>query len=62
MRVFELLEDDLRYYIITEYIKGGELYERIIELKSFSEALAAGIIRQVLLAINYMHSAGIIHR
>jgi calcium-dependent protein kinase len=62
MRVFELLEDDLRYYIITEYIKGGELYERIIELKSFSEALAAGIIRQVLLALNYMHSAGIIHR
>ena len=62
MRIFELLEDEQRYYIASEYILGGELYDRIIKLKTFSEVHAAQIIRQVLLALNYMHKMNIIHR
>lgn len=57
-----MLEDDVRYYIVTEYIRGGELYERIIKMRSFQESDAATIVRQVLLAANYMHRAGIVHR
>jgi len=30
MRIFELMEDDLNYYIVSELISGGELYNRII--------------------------------
>lgn len=44
MRIFELLEDDNNYYIISELLKGGELYERIVQLKKFSEKDAAYII------------------
>ena len=62
MRIFELLEDDQRYYIASELIIGGELYDRILKIKCFTEAHAAQIIKQILLALNYMHSLNIIHR
>jgi serine/threonine protein kinase len=44
MRIFELLHDDNNYYIVSELIYGGELYERILKLKKFSERDAAYII------------------
>ena len=44
MRIFELLEDDDRYYIVSELIRGGELYERIVNMKKFTEIHAAKII------------------
>jgi calcium-dependent protein kinase len=37
VRVIEMLEDDVNYYIVSEIIKGGELYDHIIKHKMFSE-------------------------
>lgn len=62
MRIFELLEDDDHYYIVSELLEGGELYERIVQLKQFRERDAAYIIYQILLALNYMHAKNITHR
>ncbi len=55
VRVFELLHDDISFYIITELVTGGELYDYIIKMKRLSEREAANVIRQLLLALNYMH-------
>ncbi len=55
MRIFELLDDEQNYYIVSELIPGGELYDRICKLKQFSEVDAAKIVKQLLLTINYMH-------
>lgn len=49
-------------YIISEYLSGGELFDRIIEAKNFSEAKAANVIEQVLSAVSYLHKHSIIHR
>jgi len=32
------------YYLVTEYCKGGELFDEIIKKKRFSEADAANVI------------------
>ena len=61
-RVFELLEDKRQYYVIMELISGGNLLEKVIEMKTMTEPLAADIINQLLLSLNYMHSQGITHR
>lgn len=37
VRVFELLEDDAKFYIISELVTGGELYDYIIRVKRLSE-------------------------
>ena len=62
MHVNEIMEDDDNYYIITEILEGGELFDRIVDVKSFSENKAAHILMQVLRAINYMHKQNITHR
>jgi len=62
MRIFELFEDDLHYYIVSELIEGGELYDRIVKIKVFKEVQAAQLLNQILLAINYMHNQKITHR
>ena len=49
-------------YIISEYLAGGELFDRIIEVHNFSEAQAAKLIEQVISAVVYLHKHNIIHR
>lgn len=44
MNVTELLEDDDCFYIACELLEGGELFDRILQVKQFSEAKAAEII------------------
>lgn len=41
MHVNEILQDENNYYIITEILEGGELFDRIIDVKKFSENKAA---------------------
>ena len=62
VRVFELLQDDTNFYIVTELVTGGELYDHIIKVKRLNEREAADVIRQLLLALNYMHTQNIAHR
>lgn len=62
LRVYEIYEDDLRYYIITELCTGGELFSKIIKMKHFSEDSAADVMRQLFSAVAYCHSKHIIHR
>ena len=61
-RVFELMEDDRCYYIIMELVSGGNLFDMIRSKHRFSESDAANIIKQLLLALNYMHGLNIMHR
>jgi hypothetical protein len=44
MRVYELMEDQRHYYIISELLNGGELYDRILRIKRFAEHDAAHLI------------------
>ena len=62
VRVIDLFEDSVNFYIVTELMKGGELYDHMINVKRLSERQAASIIKQCLQAITYMHSQNIVHR
>ena len=61
-RIFELLEDSRNYYIVMEVITGGNLLQKIGSLGAFTESQARTVIKQLLLALNYMHSMQIMHR
>lgn len=61
-RIHEFFEDESSYYIVMEYLKGGDLFDRILDSKKFTEEQVAKIMRQLLLAVNYLHSKGIVHR
>lgn len=62
MCVNEILEDEDCFYIASELLEGGELFDRIVEQGNFSEEKSAFVLIQVLQAINYMHNKNIAHR
>lgn len=62
VRLFESFEDRKTVYLVLELCDGGELFERIVQAGTFTENVAAFCVRQMLLAINYLHQNLIIHR
>ena len=57
---FHLTND--KFYIITDYLPEGELFDEIDKKNIFSEREAAYIIYQILSAIRYCHKMRIVHR
>ncbi|CAH8484912.1 unnamed protein product [Schistosoma turkestanicum] len=62
VQLFDVLEDAECYYLVMELVTGGELFDRIVQKGSYTERDASALIRQVLLATEYMHSQGVVHR
>ena len=60
--IFEIYEDSRKYYIMMEFLQGGELFEAITSSGSFSELSAAKVMKQLLSAVNYLHTNHIVHR
>ena len=62
VNIFDIFEDSKKYYIMMEICEGGELFEAISEQGAFTEEDCAHIMRQILAAVNYLHSKNIMHR
>ena len=62
VNIYEIFEDNKKYYIITELLDGGELFEFITNQGTFSETDAAILMKQILQGVNYLHSQYIVHR
>lgn len=67
LRIYELLHDQNFYFIVSEFVKYGELFDFITKRSEMSvgaltEEETKNIARQLFYAINYMHKQGIMHR
>jgi ribosomal protein S6 kinase alpha-5 len=49
-------------YLVLELLRGGELLERIRRKDRFTESEASQIMRNLISAVNFMHSRGVVHR
>ena len=56
VKLFEYFSDEDKYYLITEYCKGGDLFDLIKKKRKFSEMSAAYIMYQIFRALFYCHS------
>eukprot|EP00927_Polykrikos_kofoidii_P058906 TRINITY_DN5376_c0_g2_i1.p1 TRINITY_DN5376_c0_g2~~TRINITY_DN5376_c0_g2_i1.p1 ORF type:complete len:601 (+),score=94.43 TRINITY_DN5376_c0_g2_i1:61-1863(+) len=61
-RLFDVYQTKYHLRLVLECLEGGELFDRVTERKRFSEGDAAQTLRQMLLAISYIHSHGVVHR
>jgi calcium-dependent protein kinase len=62
VKLFEFYEDDLNFYLVLELLKGGDLVSYLLKHGKLSERATAYFFRQVLAAVSYCHSQGIVHR
>ena len=62
INIYEIFEDTKKYYIMYELIEGGELFDAITTQGYFSEKDACVVMKQILQAVNYLHTMHIVHR
>jgi len=58
----EIIDTKSCLFIVTELVTGGELFDKIVELGSYSEKDAAVLVSKMVSAIDYLHEMGIVHR
>ncbi|CAJ1966436.1 unnamed protein product [Cylindrotheca closterium] len=64
VRLEEVYESHTEIYLVQELCVGGELFDRLDEQPDYhyTEAECARLVKQMLCAVRYLHSKGIIHR
>ena len=64
VRIEEVYESTNEIYIVQELCLGGELFDRLDEQPDYhyTEPQCARLVKQMLSAVRYLHSKGIIHR
>ncbi|XP_030065823.1 ribosomal protein S6 kinase alpha-6 isoform X4 [Microcaecilia unicolor] len=59
----DVYDDDGRYvYLVTELMKGGELLDRILRQKYFSEREASAVLYTITKTVDYLHCQGVLMR
>uniref|UniRef100_A0A8C1Y934 Ribosomal protein S6 kinase n=1 Tax=Cyprinus carpio TaxID=7962 RepID=A0A8C1Y934_CYPCA len=51
-----------RLYLVTELLKGGELLDKILRQKFFSEREASAVLYTITKTVEYLHTQGVVHR
>ena len=59
VEVFDLPEEK---YLVTEYVRGGDLFDAIAADTKYSEDISRGMVRDLVSALKYLHDRMIVHR
>ena len=58
----DFFSEEKHYYLVLEYMEGGELFDRIVKKSYYNEKEARDVVYTLLSAIEYCHSHNIVHR
>ena len=62
VKLHRVYETEANVYLLLDYFPQGDLYQWYSKQKKVAESLVVRIVREVLKALNYVHSMGIAHR
>jgi len=62
LKVYEYFSNEKYWYFVMEYLSGGELYDRIVDMQYYDESTAAHIMKQIFSCVSYLHQMNIVHR
>lgn len=62
IRLFKVFHEPLKYYLVMELVKGGELFDRVVSKNSYTEQEGRDACKTVFEAIGYCHKNCIAHR
>jgi calcium-dependent protein kinase len=62
VKLHEVFDSRKKSYLVMEMCAGGELFDRIVQAKRFTETEAAIFMQQIIRGVFYMHEHGFCHR
>lgn len=62
VQALDFFEEDDYFYVVLEYLEGGELFERLMEKAVYTEAEARDCFTVLLRAVKYCHDRDLVHR
>lgn len=62
IQLYEIIEDESKLYLITEFACGGELFDYIVAQQRVKEIEASKFFQQITDGIEYIHKLNIVHR
>ena len=62
VKIYEIVEDETNFYIIMEYVSGGELFNYIVKNKRLNEQETSFFYSQIIHIIKEIHKFKICHR
>lgn len=61
-RLYEVMESENMIYLVTEYASRGEIFDHLVANGRMKEEEAARVFAQIVSAVDYCHSKGVVHR
>uniref|UniRef100_A0A4W5LYT2 Ribosomal protein S6 kinase n=1 Tax=Hucho hucho TaxID=62062 RepID=A0A4W5LYT2_9TELE len=58
----DVYDNGKQVYLVTELMRGGELLDRILKQKIFSEREASAVLHTITKTVEYLHAQGVVHR
>nr|XP_019940657.1 PREDICTED: ribosomal protein S6 kinase alpha-1 isoform X1 [Paralichthys olivaceus] len=58
----DVYDNGKQVFLVTELMRGGELLDRILKQKFFSEREASAVLHTITKTVEYLHSQGVVHR
>ena len=62
VRIYETYQDKDSFYLVTEIVTGGELFDEIVNRNNFNEKDAATLMKQLFSVLAYCHAQKVVHR
>ncbi|KAG0557046.1 hypothetical protein KC19_11G098700 [Ceratodon purpureus] len=62
IHLIDVYDDEYAVHLVLELCKGGELFDRIVQQRRYSERDAAGVVRQIAAGLAALHHAQVVHR
>lgn len=62
VKLYEVIETEKTLYLVMEYVNNGEVFEYLVKNGRMKENIARQKFRQIVSAVQYLHSKNIIHR
>jgi Protein kinase domain len=62
LRCYETFDEGSEFFIVTELVAGGELFDRIVAKTHYTEKEARDLVKMFLETMAYMHCNGVVHR
>ncbi|XP_026790627.3 MAP kinase-interacting serine/threonine-protein kinase 2 [Pangasianodon hypophthalmus] len=62
LELVEFFEEDDRFYLVFEKLRGGSVLTHIHRRQRFSEQEVSGVVQDIASALHFLHSKGMAHR